>query len=272
MRLWLGLAVLLAGCGREAAEQPQPAAAAPRFERVSADDVRHGERLARVLGCAGCHGADLRGELWIDDPQDVVLWTSNLPRALPDYDDAALDRAIRAGIRADGTPLWGMPSELFTHLSEADVAALIRFLRTLEPAGEMHPRPVFGPGSRRMIESGEWRPAPEEVRLGRNRGPPALGSEHEWARYMVRATCSECHGLDLTAAPDPDADRPPPDLIVVGGYSREQFRHLMRTGEPIGGRELRMMGEVARGRFAHLTGREVDAVYDYLVARARLPQ
>lgn len=35
---------------------------------------------------------------------------------------------------------------------------------------------------------------------------------------------------------------------------------------------LRLMGEVARGRFAHLTDREVDAIHDYLVARARQAQ
>ncbi len=57
--------------------------------------------------------------------------------------------------------------------------------------------------------------------------------------------------------------------LVAGAYTRNQARHLMRTGQPPGGRRLRLMGEVARGRFAHLTDREVDAIYDYLVARTR---
>jgi len=46
----------------------------------------------------------------------------------------------------------------------------------------------------------------------------------------------------------------------------------MRTGEPVGGRRLGLMAEVARGRFAYLTEREIDAIYDYLLVRARRPQ
>jgi hypothetical protein len=104
-------------------------------------------------------------------------------------------------------------------------------------------------------------------RVGR---PAVLDGRHEFARYMTRATCGECHGLTLTGhgvAPEHT-----PDLNVAGAYTRAQFRHLMRTGQPLAGRRLRLMGEVARGRFAHLTDREVDAIYDYLVARARQAQ
>jgi hypothetical protein len=35
---------------------------------------------------------------------------------------------------------------------------------------------------------------------------------------------------------------------------------------------LVLMDVVARGRFAHLTDHEVDALYDYLVARANAAQ
>lgn len=83
------------------------------------------------------------------------------------------------------------------------------------------------------------------------------------------AACAggECHGLELTGQ-QADPARPVPDLLVAGACSREQFRHLLRTGEPIGGRRLGLMAEAARGRFVHLAGREVDAIYDYLAARA----
>jgi len=264
---------VLAGCGRDQPkQQPQPAPAPLRFEEASADPLRHGERIARVLGCRGCHGDDLKGYLWSDDPKDVLLYTSNLRRAVPAYSDAELERAIRGGVRRDGTPLWGMPSELFTDLDSADMAALVRYLRSLPAEGDEHPRPVFGPRARREIERGEWRPAPEEVRLGRGDGPPAVGGGHDWARYMIRATCSECHRLDLTGHEGRGSRRGVPDLIVAGAYSREQFRHLMRTGLPPGGRDLGLMKRVSIGRFAFLTPREVDAIYDYLEARAARPQ
>jgi mono/diheme cytochrome c family protein len=91
------------------------------------------------------------------------------------------------------------------------------------------------------------------------------------ARYIVRATCGECHGIDLkgrTQSPDEVV----PDLIVAGAYSRDAFRRLMRTGIPTGGRRLRLMDRVARSRFSHFTDGEIDAIYDYLVARANAPQ
>jgi cytochrome c553 len=264
-------ASLLAGCGeREKAAAPQPEApvSVVQFEQASAEPLRHGERLARVLGCQGCHDEDLTGGAWTEDPREALIWTSNLRRAVPAYSDAQLERAIRGGVRADGSPLWEMPSEIFTHLSEPDMRALIAYLRAQPPIGRAHPRPVFGPEGRRQIASGEWKAAPEKVRLGRSIASPPLGGGHERARYMIRATCSECHGLDLRGLQEREGPRGPPDLAVAAGYSREQFRHLMRTGEPPGGRDLGLMARVSVERFSHMSRSEIDAIYDYLAARA----
>jgi cytochrome c553 len=265
-----GLLLALAGCGG-----PQPAGRPPppQFDVVAGvSQVGHGERLARVLGCTGCHGHDLTGHAWIEDPRQAILFTSNLTRAVPLYSDAQLARAIRWGVRPDRSVLWEMPSDIFTHLSEPDMAALIAWLRTVPPSGEPHPRIRIGPEGRRLIETGEIKPAPVVARENRGVWPVRLDGRHEWARYMIRATCAECHGLDLTGREGNEEHRGPPDLVVVAGYSRDEFRRLMRTGAPIGGREMPLMSDVARGRFVHFTDREVDAIYDYLAARARQPQ
>jgi cytochrome c553 len=260
----------LEGC-REA---PRAAAQAPpQFERVvgsatgRAALVAHGARLGTVLGCNGCHGADLAGHVWSEDPREAILFTSNLTRALPGYSDAQLERTIRFGVRPDGSPLWEMPSQIFTHLSAPDMAALIAWLRTMPPAGRAHPRIVIGPRGRELIASGEIEPAPKIVRDNLRVWPARVDGRHDWARYIVRATCAECHGLTLTGHRG-DPAHSPPDLVAAGAYSRAEFRHLMRTGEPTGGRRLGLMGDVARGRFVHFTNREVDAIYDYLRARA----
>jgi mono/diheme cytochrome c family protein len=269
VRLWAALAAVLSlsACSRDP-RPPRPQAEAIRFETVAGQTpVQHGRRLARVLGCAGCHGAGLQGRPWDEEANFAISFSSNLTRALPLYSVAQFERAVREGVRPDGSPLWGMPSEIFTHLDAADMTALLAYLRTVRPAGNVHPRIVFGPGGRREIAAGSYKPAPQLAREGRGTRPAALDGRHEWARYMTRATCGECHGLTLTGhgvAPERT-----PDLIVAGAYTRAQFRHLMRTGLPPGGRRLRLMDEVARGRFAYLTDREVDAIHDYLVARAR---
>jgi cytochrome c553 len=269
------LSLLLAACGGPA---PKPEAQAvlqfdPPERTAGAEQaaLRHGERLASVLGCRGCHGKDLTGHIWEDDPNEAVLWTSNLTRELPAYNDAALERALRAGVRHDGSPLWLMPSELFAQLSDPDMSALIAWLRTVPPKGESHPRIRIGPAGRKMIETGEVKDTPTWVRETRNKAPARLDGRHEKARYMVRATCAECHGIELKGDP-PGAEERSPNLVVASAYSREEFRHLLRTGEPTGGRKLGLMAEVAKGRFVHLTDGEVDAIYDYLKARAETPE
>ena len=275
MKLGLKFVALLTmavapSCSPEPKQQP-PAALVLQFEAVGASLTARGERLGKVLGCTGCHGKDLTGHPWIEDPDLAILFTSNLTRAVPLHSDAELARTIRFGARPDGSPLWEMPSHIFTDLSDPDMAALIAWLRTLKPAGKDHPRIVIGPGGRRMIEAGEVRPEPEVVRSNRSKGPAPLDGRHDWARYMIRATCSECHGIELKGDQDPTDGPGTPDLIIAGGYSREEFRHLLRTGEPTGGRTLALMADVAQGRFVHLTDREADAIYDYLKARAERP-
>src|SRR5688572_23198774 len=95
----LALLLLLASCGEPA---PKTEASPLQFDQTSAEaggpgqsELRHGERLASVLGCRGCHGKDLTGHIWSDDPKEAVLWTSNLTRELRAYDDLELERALR---------------------------------------------------------------------------------------------------------------------------------------------------------------------------------
>lgn len=200
----LALVLLVAGCGQSERKAEPQTAPALRFEQARGTDanpraaaVRHGRRLARVLGCEGCHGADLTGRPWDEEPELAISFTSNLTRAMPGYSDAQLEQAIRIGVRPDGSALWGMPSEIFTHLDASDLTALIAYLRTVSPTGAVHPRPVFGPRGRAEIARGEYRPAPQLARAQRDLWPARLDGGHDPARYMTRATCGECHRVDL---------------------------------------------------------------------------
>ncbi len=255
---WAGVALCLAGCG-DRAVAPAPVI---QFQTTSTAQVEQGRRLSAVLGCGGCHGADLAGEDW-SDPGYGRLWTANLTRAAAGYSDAELDRVIRGGRRSD-RDLWGMPSHLFTHLSGADMAAVIAYIRSKPVTGVSHPGPTFGDLARREIAAGIWMSSAAQVAKEGEVWPPDAGEAHALGRYIVRATCAECHGVDLRGGDAPPGKTPPPDLMLVGAYEPQQFKELMRTGVPIGGRDLGLMGEVARGRFSLFTDAEVDAVYAYL--------
>ncbi len=228
----------------------------------AAAKVAHGERLTRVLGCRGCHGKELQGERFYE------LYASNLTRDIANYSDSQLVRLLREGVHPSGRDVWGMPSELFQHLAEPDMTALIAYLRTLKPAGgPTQPALPFEAETNKLIAAGVIKPAAQFVRETKAKAPLDLGPSRELGRYITRVTCAECHGPELKGGDGT------PDMVVAGAYSREEFERLVTQGVPTGGRKLKpLMIDVAQGRFAHLTPHERDALYAYLKARAEQPQ
>ncbi len=107
----------------------EPAFATP----VSTDPavIERGEHIARTRGCFGCHGQQLEGRSWAEEwPEVGVAVAPNLAKFARAHEPAVLEAAIRQGISHQGKALWSMPSYNFVHLSDADVAAVISFLRS----------------------------------------------------------------------------------------------------------------------------------------------
>lgn len=262
----MALLLVLAGCSA-AADAPPATPEPPRFAQVSTDPVKHGERVSKVLGCTGCHGADLVGKDWSDE--FGTLWTANLTQSAAKHSDAELAQMIQTGRRADRA-LIGMPSHIFTQLDDRDLASVIAFIRSKPLTGQVHPNPSFTPEAEKIIAEGKLPTSAEEVAKHGKEMPPDLGREHALGRYIVRATCAECHGLQLRGAQgELPGGKGRPDLRMVGSYDPADFVTLMRTGKAAGNREVGLMSEVARGRFANLTDAEVAAVRGYLVELAR---
>jgi mono/diheme cytochrome c family protein len=239
----------------------------------SAAKLRHGERLTHVLGCTGCHAAQLTGKNMLeDDPQMGTLYASNLTQVIPRYTDAQVDQILRHGVHPTRKDLWGMPSEVFQNLSDADEVALIAYLRSLQPAGNPTPPPRPSALALKAMAAGQFNTAAQMVAQYKAKPMVDLGPEYALGRYIASVTCAECHGSDLTGINGVEKDLDSPDLIVVGAYTREDFERLIDTGIPVGGRKLRLMDKVATMRLTHLTPHERDAVYAYLKARADQPQ
>lgn len=79
--------------------------------------------------------------------------------------------------------------------------------------------------------------------------------------YLVG--CVNCHHQ----TPKEILNAPP--LVIVKGYSLEDFRTLMKTGVARDGRDMyaqgSIMGIVAREQLSHLTDQELVAVHQYLL-------
>jgi cytochrome c553 len=221
-----------------------------------------GARLARLAGCTGCHGPELRGKQ-LTDP--VRIYASNLRALTWRYSDEDFDRAIRRGLRPDASSLWVMPSQAYLYVRDADIAAILGYLRSLRPQGSPTPPPEFDSVARSEIVRGELIAAAD---LAQTQMPAIdLGPHYSGGRYIAMFACGACHGTELTGSPGGHA----PDLNVVRRYTRHQFFNLMGVGWSAEGRRLKVMGPLAKQRFHILMDWEIEPLYAYLTARANAP-
>ena len=69
--------------------------------------------------------------------------------------------------------------------------------------------------------------------------------------------CSECHGLDFRG----NALEGGPSLAILAIYGPDEFRRLLHTGKPIGGRDIPKMSWMPEVDF---TDEEIDDLYRFL--------
>jgi mono/diheme cytochrome c family protein len=233
--------------------------------------ISEGGRLARVRGCFWCHGPGLEGQQYFADAQrGVIVVAPNLTRRIREYSPAEFARTVRHGIKPDGTSLQpAMPSFAFYNMSDSDLGLLMAFIASLPETDGMD-------GEFRLMPVGWYRwfigDLPPNVAdlIDHNAQRPdasSSGGVVERGRYLSESICTECHG-------DNGRIRVPgsPDLIVAASYSREDFFTLMRTGKPVGDREIDYhMVDVAKYRYVELTDDELAALYGYFRSLASLP-
>jgi mono/diheme cytochrome c family protein len=233
-------------------------AATPVAVPTDSAGIDRGRHVFLTRGCEGCHGEGMTGKVFFDEPMLARLVAPNVVRAIRRYSDPDLARLLRHGVRPDGHGVAVMPSSMFYHLDDADLGALIAYLRTLPDKGSgTLPSTSMRLLARIGLVTGKYRLEPLNITHDAPRvanGPDAASR----GEYIAKSTCSECHGQRLEGAEDA------PALSVVAAYSQAEFTRLMREGVPRDGRKLGLMGEVARSRLTHLTDDEVASVYTFL--------
>jgi mono/diheme cytochrome c family protein len=177
-------------------------AAAPAF---ADGDVARGEYLVEtIMGCGNCHtpmgpagfehDRALAGRL----TEDSAAFTAVAPNITPagrvaDWSDAALARAIREGIRPDGSLIGPpMPFAAYRAISDDDLTAVVAYLRTV-PAVENDPGnsvyniplpPAYGPPVGAV-------------------SAPAPGVTEAYGAYLAAlGHCMECHSPMTPNGPD----------------------------------------------------------------------
>lgn len=252
----------------EAKLRARVAGAASRLATPAPAQLADGPRQLKVLGCLGCHGEKLQGENFLDDPKLAKLYAPNLTLVAAYATDAELDRAIRQGISDEGPPLLVMPAEGYQFLTDQEIAAVIAAVRALPKTGAQVPAKSIGPLGRLGLVLGKFQTAPSLVAKYRASPLPDFGAKFARGRHLVEVNCSECHGPDLKGQ-ELEPGVISADLEVAGAYDSQQFRKLLREGVAPSGKDIGLMGRIARRDFKYLGDGEIEDIRAYLAERAQ---
>jgi cytochrome c553 len=235
--------------------------------------IARGAHLSRIATCVLCHGEDLGGAVFSDNALLGTMAGPNLTSgrapSLPQLSDSDFVRAIRHGVRRDGTSLIVMPSEVFVRLSEPDLAAIIAYVKQAPPVIREVPRSHFGPLGRALLAAGKLNilVADKTPAIPLSPGVPP-GATAEYGRYLADVTgCHGCHGFGLSGGKvaGPPGLPPASNLTPSGKlpkWSEGDFAKALREGRRPDGTTINefMPWQV----YKYMTDDEVRAIWLYL--------
>jgi mono/diheme cytochrome c family protein len=237
--------------------------------------LERGEYLFKTRGCMECHGADGAGHVVIDDKDSGFFArapniTGGGASPARSYTDADWVRTLRHGVKPSGQPLLIMPSEDYAHMTDADVAAVVAYVRSLPPAstggGEFRiPLPL-----KAAYLFGAIKDAAEKI--DHTAAPPAAVADDPLARgQYIAQGCTGCHGPHFSGGKIPGT--PPswpaaanltsaPDSAMARYTSADQFKSMLRTGKrPDGSAVSDVMPFKS---LTYMDDGELDALFAYL--------
>jgi alcohol dehydrogenase (quinone), cytochrome c subunit len=193
--LWLALALTLGTGVASAADTTQ---------------VERGRYLAIAGNCVSCHtrpgGEPFAGGLALQTPLGALHSTNITPDAETGIGRWSLDdfrRAMRQGIAADGSYLFpAFPYTAYTRMSDAEIADLYAWLRTLAPVRYAEPENGFAFSLRWAMAA--WNAL--FLQEGPQAPDPARSAEWNRGEYLVNGPghCGACHTpRNLLLAEDP---------------------------------------------------------------------
>ena len=236
--------------------------------------IERGQHVAVIRLCTECHGADMSGRVFLDEAVIGRISTTNLTSGKGgvggELSDADWVRAIRHGIGSDGMPLLIMPAGEFYYLSDADLGAVIAYVKSLPPVDNELPAKEIGPLFRVAMTFMDVVIIPAEVIDHAAPRPiaPEVGVTLEYGKYLA-ITCTGCHGSGFSGGPIPLAppEFPPALNLTPGGelqgWTEEMFINTMRTGVTPSGHQLKNE-YMPWMYFGQMTDEELQAIFLFL--------
>ena len=252
---------------------------APTVNNITASTdpavIARGQHLATAISaCVGCHGENLGGGILIDDPALARIVAPNLTQGQngrgSELSDADMARVLRYGVKPDGTSVKIMPADDYTHFSDADLTAVISWVRSLPPVDSNLPPHEFRPVGRLLTALNQldiYVAARFDPNVPRREVAEAVSVEY--GNYLANiAGCTGCNGPGLSGGAILGAppDWPPAANITVAGaingWSEADFIQTIRTGIDPSGHQL--VSEMPYKLYANMTDDELKAIWVFL--------
>jgi mono/diheme cytochrome c family protein len=244
----------------------------PHDSAALARGAHLGEAVAK---CVHCHGDDLSGKMFIDDPAFGRIPAPNLTRGKGGhgmaYTDQDLVRLLRRGIKLDGRAAVIMPADVYQFLGDADLGAIIAWVRSKPPVEHEWPAATFGPVARVLLALGQpIFPADRIVANNLAIAPaPASGPTAEYGRYLAQiGGCTNCHNPSMSGGKTGGDPKAPPAANLtpggIGGWTEADFVKVLRTGKRYGDNAPINNDFMPWVESGHMTDEEIHAVWLYL--------
>lgn len=228
--------------------------------------LTRGQHISEAISlCAECHGDDYSGKEFMDSP---VFGAGDAPNITPggivaDYTAEDWIRAIRHGVKPDGTSVKFMPSQHYYEMSDTDLAALIAYLQSVPPVDSDAEELSLGPVAVILVGSGMLElPAEQIDHDGERPVAPEPGVTAEYGDYLVTiGGCMDCHGEALDGDVPPGAPAGP--ALTGLDWSEQDFINTMRQGINPDGDTLDPE-EMPWDSYTRMTGEELQAMWAYI--------
>ena len=249
---------------------PMPAVTASTDPAV----VARGKHVVDALGACSstnCHGADLGGGTPIAMGPVGTLAAPNItPRGLAvAYSDGELARLVRYGVKKDGRSLRFMPAQDFSWLPDADLVAIVSYLRTVAPVDRPNGATTLGTLGKVLDRQGKFvLDVARHIQETKVEVAPPPAPTADFGRFVSRL-CTGCHGETLSGGPLPGAPSSfavplnlTPDATGLTGWTYADFETLMKKGIRKNGKALDPLMPIESWKVMDDT--ELHALWAYL--------
>ncbi len=163
-----------------------------------------------------------------------------------------------------------MPAEAYTHLSDADLGAVIGYLRSQPAVDTTQPATTLGPIGRLILARDAKAFIAAEV-VDHGATPPASVTPERsvaYGQYLANiGGCTSCHQASLKGGLElgPPGTPKTADISATGRvrqWSEEQFREAMRTG--VRPDQTTINPFMPWRSYRHMTDEELGAIWDFL--------